>query len=173
MKTLYPVHWPQFYTATCYEWLPLLDNDKYKKIIVGSLQYLVTNKRIELNAFAIMNNHIHLIWQVLPGYEPSSVQLSFMKYTAQQVKFELLKEAPDLIEKCKVNKRDREYQIWKREPLGIDLFTEAVFIQKLNYIHNNPVAAGLCKLPEDYYYSSALFYEQGIDHFNMLTHYKG
>jgi hypothetical protein len=72
-----------------------------------------------------------------------------------------------------VNKGDREYQIWKREPLGIDLFTEAVFMQKLNYIHNNPVAAGLCKLPEKYYYSSALFYEQGIDHFNMLTQYKG
>ncbi len=173
MKTIYPVHWPQFYTATCYEWLPLLDNDKYKNIIVGSLQYLVKNKRIELNAFAIMNNHIHLIWQVLPGYEPSAVQLSFMRFTAQQIKFELLKDAPDLIEKCKVNKGDREYQIWKREPLGIDLFTEAVFMQKLNYIHNNPVAAGLCKLPEDYYYSSALFYEQGIDHFNMLTHYKG
>lgn len=120
-----------------------------------------------------MNNHIHLIWQMLPGNEPTAVQLSFMKYTAQQIKFELLKDAPGLMEKCKVNKGDREYQIWKREPLAIDLFTEAVFMQKLNYIHNNPVAAGLCKLPEEYYYSSALFYEQGIDHFNMLTHYKG
>ena len=172
---MYPVYWPQFYTATCYEWLPLLDNDKYKNIIVGSLQYLVTNKRIELNAFAIMNNHIHLILQTLPDYEPSSIQLSFMKYTAQQIKFELLKDAPDLSKKCKVNKGDREYQIWKREPLGIDLFTEAVFIQKLNYIHNNPVKHPwkLCQFPEQYKYSSASFYENGKDDYNFLSHYPG
>ena len=134
---------------------------------------MVTSKRIELDAFVIMNNHIHLIWQVLPGYDPSSVQLSFMRYTAQQMKFELLKDDPALIEKCKVNKADREYQIWKRESLGIELFTETVFKQKLDYINYNPVAAGLCKFPEEYYYSSALFYEKGIDHFNMLTHYMG
>ncbi len=173
MKTLYPIHWPQFYTATCYDWLPLLANDKYKDIIVNSLQFMVKNKRIELNAFAIMNNHIHLIWQVQPGYEPSAVQLSFMRYTAQQIKFELIKDDAGLLEKCKVNKADREYQMWKREPLIIDLFTEAVFNQKLDYIHYNPVAAGLCKLPEEYHYSSAMFYEHGIDHFNMLTHYMG
>jgi putative transposase len=107
MKTMFPVYWPQFYTATCYEWLHLLDNDKYKNIIVRSLQYLVANKRIELNAFAIINNHIHLIWQMQPGHEPSAVQLSFMRFTAQQIKFELLKDAPDLTEKCKVNKGDR------------------------------------------------------------------
>ena len=118
-----------------------------------------------------MSNHIHLIWQVQPGNEPSAVQ--FMRYTAQQIKFELIKDDPDLLEKCKVNKGDREYQIWKREPLGIELLTEAVFNQKLDYIHSNPVVAGLCKLPEEYYYSSALFYEHRIDHFNMLTHYMG
>ena len=111
MKTLYPVHWPQFYTATCYDWLPLLANDKYKNIIVNSLQFMVKNKRIELNAFVVMSNHIHLIWQAQPGYEPSAIKLSFMRYTAQQIKFELIKDDPDLMEKCKVNKGDREYQI--------------------------------------------------------------
>jgi REP element-mobilizing transposase RayT len=173
MEILYPVHWPQFYTATCYEWLPLLANDKYKNIIINSLQFMVTNKRIELNAFVIMNNHIHVIWQAMPGYDPAAIQLSFMRYPAQQIKFELLKDDPGLIEKCKVNKADREYQIWKRESLGVELFTEAVFKQKPDYINYNPVAAGLCKFPEEYYYSSALFYEKGIDHFNMLTHYMG
>lgn len=173
MNPKYPVHWPQFYTATCYEWLPLLANDKFKNIIVSSLQFMVKNKRIELSAFVIMNNHIHLIWQVQPGYEPVDVQLSFMRYTAQQIKFELAKDDPGLLEKCKVNKGDRQYQIWKRESLGVDLFTDAVYNQKLDYIHYNPVVAGLCKFPEDYHYSSALFYEHGSDHFNMLTHYKG
>jgi hypothetical protein len=44
------------------------------------------------------------------------------------------------------------------------------FNQKLDYIHYNPVKAGLCKLPEDYYYSSAKFYFDGVDAFEMLTH---
>jgi len=48
-----------------------------------------------------------------------------------------------------------------------------VFEQKLNYIHYNPVSAGMCANPEDYYYSSARFYYDGIDSFGMLTHYSG
>jgi putative transposase len=44
-----------------------------------------------------------------------------------------------------------------------------VFNQKLDYIHYNSVKAGLCKLPEDYYYSSAKFYFNGVDAFDMLT----
>jgi hypothetical protein len=66
----YPVYWPQFYTATILEWKPLLNPDKYKQIIIESLQYLTTNKKITLYAFVIMNNHIHLIWQALPGNIP-------------------------------------------------------------------------------------------------------
>ena len=144
-----------------------------ENIITSSLQYLVNENRIELNAFVIMSNHIHLIWQALMGCNPQQIQLSFMKYTAQQIKLELKKDDPALLEKCKVNKADRAYQIWEREPLGIELFTPAVFNQKLEYIHQNPVKAGLCKYPEDYFYSSATFYEKGIDHFSMLTHYMG
>ena len=173
MKTPYPIHWPQFYTATIYEWLHVLKEDKYKNIITRSLQFLVHDKRIQLNAFVIMSNHIHVIWQALTGYTPKQIQLSFMKYTAQQIKLELKKDDPELLEKCKVNKADRNYQIWKREPLSIELFTAAVFNQKLSYIHENPLKAGLCKYPEEYYYSSALFYEKGIDKFNMLSHYMG
>ena len=73
----------------------------------------------------------------------------------------------------KVNKYDREYQIWKREPLSIELFTPAVFYQKLEYIHYNPVKAGLSTNPEDYYYSSAKYYYDGVDCFGMLTHFSG
>jgi hypothetical protein len=60
-----------------------------------------------------------------------------------------------------------------REPLGIELISPAVFEQKLNYIHCNPVRAGLCINPEEYYYSSAKFYYDGVDSCGMLTHYSG
>ena len=65
------------------------------------------------------------------------------------------------------------HQIWKREPLSIELFTEKAFLQKLEYIHQNPVAAGLVKFAEEYKYSSAKFYLKGRDEFNMITHYSG
>ena len=173
MNPLYPVHWPQFYTATIYEWKHLLLQDQYKEIIIESLKFLVTDKRIELNGFVIMSNHIHLIWQALPGFTPEDNQASFMKYTAQQMKKILTKDNPVFLEEFKVNKYDRTYQIWKREPLGTELFTPSVLVQKLEYIHNNPVRAGLCAYPEEYHYSSAKFYEKGVDDFGMLTHYMG
>ena len=134
---------------------------------------MVENKRIELNAFVVMDNHIHLIWQPLPGQSLSSIQLSFMKFTAQQIKFALAIDNPVLLEQCKVNKTDREYQIWKRKPLSIELGSEKIFLQKLEYSHYNPVKANICNYPEDYHFSSALFYENGLDHFKMLFHYMG
>ncbi len=96
-----------------------------------------------------------------------------MKFTAQRIKFAYLGGHNSLIEQCRVNKADRTYQIWKPEPLSIELSSERVFLQKLDYIHSNPVVAGLCNFPAAYYYSSALFYEKGIELFNMLSHYLG
>jgi REP element-mobilizing transposase RayT len=169
----YPTEWPQYFTATIKDWLPLLNIDKYKNIIIDSLHFMVENKRIELNAFVVMTNHIHLIWQPLPGHSLFSIQLSFMKFTAQQIKFALIKDNNPLLGKCRVNKKDRAFQIWKRNPLSIELSSQNVFLQKLEYIHDNPVKAGLCLYPEEYHYSSASFYETGVDHFKMLTHYMG
>jgi REP element-mobilizing transposase RayT len=169
----YPTEWPQYFTATIKDWLPLLNTDKYKNIIINSLYFMVENKRIELNAFVVMNNHIHLIWQPLPGHSLFSIQLSFMKFTAQQIKFALIKDSNPILEKCRVNKKDRTFQIWKRNPLSVELSSQKVFLQKMEYIHYNPVEAGLTSYPEVYHYSSAAFYETGVDHFNMLTHYMG
>jgi len=166
----YAIYWPQFYTATILEWQHLLKPDKYKDIIVQSLQYLTSNKKITLHAFVIMSNHIHLIWQALPDNTPRQIQQSFMKYTAQQIKFDLIENHPAVLDKFLVNAKDRTYQFWERKPLSIELYTHDVFMQKLEYIHWNPVKAGLCNLPEEYYFSSAKFYHTGIDDFKMLTH---
>lgn len=168
-----PTEYPQFYTATILEWKPLLSDDRRKNIIVESLQFLVNEKRITLNAFVIMHNHIHLIWQPMFGFTLTDIQSSFMKYTAQQLKQSVIKNSPELLTEFKVNKYDRSFQIWKREPLSVELRTHHVFMQKLNYIHYNPVKAGLCVNPEDYYFSSARFYFDGTDDFNMLTHFSG
>jgi hypothetical protein len=66
MEPLYPQNWPQFYTATIEGWKHLLKDDKYKSAIIDSLKYLKSQGRIKINAFVIMDNHIHLIWQLSP-----------------------------------------------------------------------------------------------------------
>ena len=169
MEPKYPEQWPQFFTATINEWKSLLEQDKYKTIITDSLRFLVHDKRIILNGFVVMNNHIHLIWQACHGHTLQKVQQGFMKYTAQQIKFDLLKNNNSLLDEYKINAADRKYNFWQRRSLGIELFTTKAYQQKLNYIHNNPVKAGLCKYPEQYQYSSARFYHTGIDEFDMLT----
>ena len=173
MKQNFPIEHPQFYTATISEWKHLLAEDKHKNIIIESLQFLVKEKRVILNAFVIMSNHIHLIWQPKFGYTTSDIQASFMKYTAQQFKRSSINNNCEMLEEFKVNKYDRTYQFWKREPLSVELREHAVFMQKLAYIHFNPVKANLCINPEEYYYSSAKFYYYGTDDFKMLTHYSG
>ena len=160
-----------FFTATVLDWKNLLKPDKYKDIVIESLGFLVKDKRVEVNAFVIMQNHIHLIWQMLNNHKRENVQRDFLKFTAQKIKNDLTKNHPEVLSKFEVNAKDRRYQFWERNPLSVDLYTEAVFIQKLEYIHLNPVQAQLCSLPEEYWYSSARFYEIGIDDFGFLTHY--
>jgi putative transposase len=171
MKNVYPAEWPQFYTATILNWQHVLEDDKYKDIIVESLQFCVKENKVKLYAFVIMSNHIHLVWQQIPPTTKVKLQHSFMTFTAQKIKEHLQKHNPTLLEAFRVDAKDRMYQIWERNPLAVDLFTPKVFHQKIDYVHFNPVKAGLCINPEDYYYSSAKFYTTGIDVFNMLTHY--
>lgn len=173
MNERYPIEYPQFFTATILEWKPLLKNNVHKDIIIHSLRFLVNQRRVNLFAFVIMSNHIHLIWQMLPPFSRSQVQHSFMKFTAQQIKFNLQKESPALLSDFYVNAKDRIFQFWERNPLTVDLFTDYVLEQKIDYIHDNPVKAGFASYPEDYHYSSASFYETGIDRFHMLTNIYG
>ena len=65
------------------------------------------------------------------------------------------------------------HQFWARHTLGVELYTPAVFEQKADYIHNNPVKAGLCRYPEEYVYSSAKYYLNAVDEYNFLSHYNG
>ncbi len=96
-----------------------------------------------------------------------------MKFTAQQLKRSLKESAKPLLASLKVNKYDREYQIWKRDSLSIELLNEKMFVQKMEYIHDNPVRAGVCNLAEDYHFSSARFYQYGTNDFDMLKHFSG
>ena len=159
-----------FFTATILEWRHLLKHEKYKLIIIDSLRYLILKERIYLNGFVLMNNHIHLLWQIRNGHNRAAVQRDFMKFTAQQIMFDLAKNHPTVLSHFAVNAKDRKHQIWERNALSVSIWSEAVFYQKLVYIHQNPVRAGLCTMPEDYIYSSAAFYNSGFDNFGIIKH---
>lgn len=150
----------EFFTATILEWEHLLQQEKYKLIIIESLRYLVQKERIHLVAFVLMNNHIHLLWQVREGNTREVIQRDFLKFTAQRIVMDLKKNHPEVLAHFYVGAKDRKYQIWERNALSVSIWTEAVFYQKLEYIHQNPVRAGLCMCPEEYLYSSAAFYSE-------------
>ncbi len=163
----------QFFTATVLKWQKLLEHDKYKQIIIDSLKFLVETNRVFIYAYVIMPNHIHLIWQMRENIKPADVQRDFLKYTAQKIKFDLQENCPSLLSHFKVELKDRQYQFWKNRPLSIPLWNKNVFLQKLNYIHNNPIQEkwNLAKMPELYVYSSAKFYLSNRDNQGFLRHY--
>jgi REP element-mobilizing transposase RayT len=120
-----------------------------------------------------MSNHIHLIWQILADHNRSNVQRDFLKYTSQRILARLEAVKSPLLEELRVNAKGRKYQVWERNALSVLLYTDRFFFQKLDYIHKNPVEAGLCRYPEDYYYSSAAFYYKNIENFDFLSHFAG
>lgn len=118
-----------------------------------------------------MHNHIHIIWQIKGEVSISEIQKDFLESTAKKIKADLKINHLEVLKLFISTQKHREYHFWKRRPLPVDLYTPAVFEQKVDYIHNKPVNAGLCKLPEQYLFSSARFYHDSIDEWKMLTHY--
>jgi putative transposase len=163
----------EFITVTCLEWKPVLDDDKFKDIILESLRFLVKGQRVTVYAFVILNNHFHLIWQMMDGHKREEVQRDFLGFTSQQILKNLRNEQSPLLTELQVNAKDRKHQVWQRNSLGVPLWSNGVFDQKLEYIHNNPVKAGLCNHPEEYKYSSARFYFTGKNNWDFLVHLDG
>jgi putative transposase len=162
----------EFFTATCLNWQALLQSDSRKDIVMDSLRFLVTDQRIWLYAFVIMPNHIHLLWCKQDAWVEKNVRQMFLKYTAQQLKFNLLdNNQTNELDNYKSTQNDRAYHFWERRPYTSTMFNRKVAEQKIDYMHENPVKSGLCELPEHYRYSSARFYELNIDDWGFVTHY--
>lgn len=164
-----------FWTDTIKDWKPLLKNDTLKKIIIQSWQTLVQRKKIVVYGFVIMPNHLHVMWEMIAKNGKEMPYASFNKFTAHQFLDYIRMEQPSLEVQYKVqNDAELLHRFWQRDALAINLNTPANAEQKLEYIHLNPLQErwSLANKPEDYRWSSAKFYETGIDEFNFLTHYK-
>lgn len=160
-----------FYTDAIHQFKNLLADDALKMEVIYSLKYFVDKDLISLYGFVTMPNHIHLLWDIHDQNGKESVAGSFAKFTAHRFKKHLLLEGQLSIYSS--DKADRSFQFWKRDPLAFPISSEKILISKLDYIHFNPVKAGICQVPEDYRWSSARFYFDGVDEFGIVTHFKG
>lgn len=162
-----------FYTDTIHDFKHLLADDDCKQICIDSWKYLAEKGLIKIYGYVIMPNHIHLLWMMdgLNGKE--SPAGSFAKFTAHRFKQLLLQKSELALLPYQSTKTDRKFQFWKRDPLAISITSKKALLQKLDYIHINPVREkwNLADLPENYRWSSAAFYLTGKDEFGFLTHY--
>ena len=163
-----------FWTATINKWQRLLWKDEYKDIIVSSLQYLSEAGKIDVFAFVIMPNHMHLVWQLLQPNGRESPVASLMKFTGHHFEKHLRQNNPKDLLQYAVDWRCRKFNFWQPEPDWFLLLKERTTAQKLTYIHCNPLQGKwkLVENPVDYFYSSARFYETGKSEFSFLYDYR-
>jgi putative transposase len=158
-----------FFTATIHKWLPLLTQENNQQLIIDYLKKLCHEGYLTVYGFVLMPNHVHIIWQQNKLNGKETPQGSFLKYTAHEFLKKLKTSAQSHL--YEVNAANKKHEIWQRDSLSVEIYSRAVAIQKLRYIHFNPVS-GKWQLSKDdlgYYYSSARFYETGVDEFGFLT----
>jgi REP element-mobilizing transposase RayT len=158
---------PYFITFTLVEWIPLFAIPEFASVIVDSLKYCITKKGLLIFGYCIMPSHVHLIVQSNINPLGSTIR-DLKKYAATQIDL-ILKSDERYNGHLKVFqnkateiKRNKFIKVWLDGYHPEIIFSNHFFFQKLNYIHNNPVMAGLVTKPEDYYYSSARNYA-GLD----------
>ena len=101
----------------------MLEDDKHKGIIINSLRFLTTEERVVIYGFVIMQNHFHLIWQLMGDHERDEVQRDFLKFIGQQVLKNLRNLKFPILQELLVQAKDRKYQVWERNSLSIPLWT--------------------------------------------------
>ena len=103
-----------FWTATINNWNHLLKEDKFKEVIIGSLQTLSEKGLIDVFAFVIMPNHMHLIFRTNRLNGKETVQGSILKFTAHEFK-KILKDTPAELVKYAVDAHNKKYEFWQRD----------------------------------------------------------
>ena len=157
-----------FTTSTVVGWIDIFSRKKYRDIILNSLQYNIEHKALLVFAYVIMSNHIHLVLQAgNPEKWPlSDILRDFKKFTARSI-LETIKTEKEsrrdwLMKMFKYyvnyNTNNREFQFWQQNNNPVELLNKEQIWTKINYIHNNPVKAGIVDYPEEYIYSSARNY---------------
>ncbi|MDP3352437.1 MAG: transposase [Flavobacteriaceae bacterium] len=148
-------------------WLDVFIRNKYKDLFVESLVYCQKNKGLQIHAWCIMTSHVHLVFSSTNGQKPELLIGDLKRFTSKSI-VKCIAENPnesrkeyllDFFKKeAEKSSNVRHYQFWRHDNKPIELWSNKVIKQKIDYTHNNPVESGLVFKPEDYVYSSAINY---------------
>ncbi len=156
---------PHFITATVVDWIDVFTRQTYRDSVIESLDYCIKNKGMILYGYVIMSNHIHLILQSQEG-ELSALVRDFKKFTAKSI-LEKIQNSPEsrrewILERFKSatesHSRNKNYQFWQYGNHSEEIYSNEFMWSKLDYIHLNPVRAGIVEKASQYIYSSASNY---------------
>ena len=164
---IYDQHAIYFLTITVVDWMDVFTRKEYKLEVVDSLNYCIKNKGLELYAWCLMSNHLHLLGRTRKPYKISEFLRDFKKFVAKKILASLVSESIEsrkkwVLERMKLRgsqqKKVEKYKFWEdgNHPMFIE--SAKFFEQKLHYIHLNPVRAMIVDEPEDYLFSSARAY---------------
>lgn len=156
-----------FITFAVVEWVDVFTRKEYVDIVIESLRYCQKEKDLLIHAWCIMSNHLHLIVSVKEGGNLSDVLRDFKKFTSK----EILKAIENNKQESRrnwmlwifksagtKNSRNEKYQFWQQDNHPIELSNAEITKSKLNYLHDNPVNAGIVRNAEDYVLSSSSDY---------------
>jgi REP element-mobilizing transposase RayT len=161
-----------YLTFTVVNWIDVFTRKRYKDILVDSLIFCQQEKGLKLYSFVMMSNHMHCVLSCKDN-KLSDVIRDFKTHTSKTIIKSIETEEGEsrkdwMLEQFKnkglSNKRNKKYQFWKQDNHPVELYSNYFIDQKIAYIHENPVVAGLVYKPEEYIYSSAKNYcgEQGL-----------
>ncbi|MEQ8556184.1 MAG: transposase [Cyclobacteriaceae bacterium] len=154
-----------FTTSTIVFWIDLFTRRALKDVVLDSLKYCQKEKGLDIYAWCLMPSHLHMIIGSDNG-NLSDIMRDFKNYTAKKLVSEisLINESRKdwllaAFSKAGKNlKRIKNNKVWKDGNHPKEIETNYFLDQKLNYIHENPVVAGIVEQSEHYLYSSARDY---------------
>jgi len=151
-----------FVTGAIVQWTPIFTASDYRSIIFESLNWHCANQRMKLFAYVVMSDHLHWISYPLPPYTINDNIWSFASYTAHEV-IKVTKKLNDQVLLHKFSKSARlnkSHKIW-RNFQAKNIYSQGFLLQKMEYIHNNPLGKFHLDSRTDFPYSSARYYDEG------------
>lgn len=151
-------------------WIDVFIRDEYFATLIESLAFCRKEKGMEIYCWCIMPSHVHLIFRAKEN-NPGELLKSFKTFTSkelQKIITENIQESRKdwmlwLMERAGLkNSNVKNRQFWQQNNKPIELWSAEVIDQKVEYIHNNPVAAGFVTEPHYWKYSSAINYAGGL-----------
>lgn len=176
MSRKYKFHNPEgvyFVSFAVQNWVDVFTRNEYKNILVENLDYCIKNKGLEIFAWCVMSNHIHLIIRAKEGYKLQDILRDYKKFTSKAIIKEI-QENPQESRKdwlLQQFKTPEGYRFWRGDNKPIELWSNKVIDEKIDYIHQNPVEQGIVFRAEDYLFSSAADYtgaKSNLHHNNQV-----